>query len=239
MKILDCEQGGDQWFQHRAGKITASAADSLLTPKFKTRDGKGVETLLCKIIAEKWYGRPLDEEKFSSLPMEYGNLLEIEAKPMFRLITNLEIRTVGFIETDDGICGCSPDAIGEDFGVEIKSPMPTNHVRYLLSGEMVEEYLAQVHFSLYVTGFSHWYFMSYRRLMPPLILRVERDEKIISLIAEAVAGFKAKLDAGWSKIIEQNGGKEPVRPPTVDEVLAQDRANESKYEAGIDHLAGC
>jgi hypothetical protein len=30
-----------------------------------------------------------------------------------------------------------------------------------------------------------------------------------------------------------------VRPPTVDEVLAQDRANESKYEAGIDHLAGC
>ena len=154
--------------------------------------------------------------------MEYGSLLEIEAKPMFRLLTNLEIRNVGFIETDDGICGCSPDAIGDDFGVEIKSPMPTNHVRYLLSGEVPEEYLAQVHFSLYVTGLSHWYFMSYRRMMPPLILRVERDEKIIAQITEAVELFKAKFDAGWAKIIYQNGGKEPVKQMTVAEALAQE-----------------
>lgn len=223
MKIHDVKQGEDLWFSLRAGKITASAADSLLTPKFKAKEGKAAETLLAKTIAEKWYGRPLDEERFYSLPMEYGKLLEIESKPMFRLLTNLEIRDVGFIESDDGLCGCSPDAIGDDFGVEIKSPMPTNHVRYLLSGEMVEEYLAQVHFSLYVTGFSHWYFMSYRRLMPPLILRIERDEKIISLIGEAVELFKSKFDAAWSKIIEQNGGKEPVRQKTVDEVLAESK----------------
>ena len=142
------------------------------------------------------------------------------------MLTNLEIRNVGFIETDDGICGCSPDAIGDDFGVEIKSPMPTNHVRYLLSGEVPEDYIVQVHFSLFVTGLSHWYFMSYRRLMPPLILRVERDEKIIGLIAEAVALFRAKFETGWSKIIKQNGGIEPAKPMTVDEAMEEKPAHE-------------
>ena len=82
--------------------------------------------------------------------------------------------------------------------------------------------MAQVHFSLYVTGLSHWYFMSYRRLMPPLILRVERDEKIISQIGDAIKLFKEKFDAGWAKIIEQNGGKEPVKQMTVEEALAQE-----------------
>ena len=233
MKIHNCIQGSDEWLAARAGRLTASAAKSILTPLFKVKDGKAVDTLISRALSEKWLGRPLpDEDGFLSLPVEFGKILEIEAKPMFRLLTDLEISNVGFMESEDGFCGCSPDAAGCDFGVEIKSPMMPNHVKYLLANKVPDDYIVQCHFSMFVSGFPRWYFMSYRRMMPSLIIAVERDEKIQESIAEAVALFAAKMQSGWKTLIEKNGGKEPERQMTVDEAMAQDQP-----EIGNDLLA--
>jgi hypothetical protein len=202
MKIHDVQQGEEAWLKLRAEKITASEAKALLTPLFKVKDGKAVETLLARKLSERWLGTPLPDEDFSSLPMEWGKILEIEAKPMFRLLTDLEIHNVGFMSDDDGICGCSPDAVGDNFGVEIKSPGMPQHVKSLLAGKVLDEYLVQCHFSMFVSGFPCWYFMSYRRLMPSLIIKIERDDKIQSSIADAVSLFAAKMQAGWATLIE-------------------------------------
>ena len=224
MKIYEnVEQGGSEWLSLRAGKITASEADAILTPKFAAKESKAVDTYLGRKWAEKWQHAPIMDDDFFSAPVEWGKILEIEAKPTFKLLKDIELKNVGFVESDDGLCGASPDALTSDGGgLEIKSPLIQTHCKYLVAGVVPPDYIVQVHFSLYVTGLSHWYFMSYRRLMPPLILRVERDEKIIGQIAEAVELFKAKFDAGWTKIVAQNGGKEPVKQMTVEEALAQD-----------------
>ena len=224
MKTFEFAQHSADWFRARAGLLTASKADALLTPLFKVKDGKAVDTLLSKVLAEKWTGGPLPEDQINVLPMEYGTILESEARPAYTLLTGQEVREVGLVATDDGICGASPDGlIGEDCGIEIKCPNASTHVKYLLAAKVPDDYIVQVHFSLYVTGFPRWIFMSYRRTMPPLILTVERDEKIQCQIEEAVENFKSKMDTGWKTLISLNGGNPPPPPPpSVDEVLASE-----------------
>src|SRR5208282_4714782 len=126
------------------------------------------------------------------------------------------------------ICGASPDGlIGDDLGIEIKCPNASTHVKYLLAGKVPDDYIVQVHFSMFVTGFPRWIFMSYRRAMPPLILTVERDERIQGQIEEAVESFKSRMDTGWKTLVALNGGELPKPEPTVDEVLAADAEAEA------------
>jgi hypothetical protein len=228
MKVLNCAQGSEEWLKARSGLLTASKADSILTPLFKVKDGKAVDTLIAKSLAEKWTGRPLPEDAINSLPMEFGSILESEARPAYTLLTGQEVREVGLITTDDDACGASPDGIiGDDCGIEIKCPNASTHIKYLLAGKVPDDYVVQVHFSMFVTNFSHWIFMSYRREMPPLILDVKRDEKILVQIEEAVESFKSKMDTGWKTLIMLNGGQVPTPQKTVAEVLAEDAQNEN------------
>ena len=67
--------------------------------------------------------------------MEQGQFLEEKAKPAFTIETGIQIENVAFITTDDGLFGCSPDAmIACESGVEIKCPRLETHVGYLLDG---------------------------------------------------------------------------------------------------------
>jgi hypothetical protein len=199
MKIYSCEQGEHEWLQARVGKVTASEADQLLTPEFEIRKGEMPKTYLARKLAEHVLGRPL--EGFSSFVTEQGELLEMEARSWFAFETTHKVRQVGFIEHDDGRCGCSPDALlDDDGGLELKAPQPTNHVKYLLDGTLPKDYAVQVFFSLYVTGRPWWKFVSYRRKFQPVVIKVDRDEKIMAKIAECLTGFYAKFDAALQKL---------------------------------------
>lgn len=213
MKIHDTfEQHSLAWLNVRAGKLTASEADRLVTPLGKVRTGEGVKTLMLEKLAERWDGKPL-EKQASTFTMEQGTILEELALPAFELETGLRLKRVAFIETDDGKCGCSPDSVidGEDIGVEVKCPGVVNHLRYLLDGTLPSEYCLQVQFSMYVTGWKEWMFTSFRRRMPPLILSIKRDEEIQDAIHEAVVAFHGALDRAWLALLELNGGKPPAR----------------------------
>ena len=228
MKINTCAQHSDAWFKARAGMLTASKADALLTPLFKVKDGKAVDTMIAKCLAERWIGGPLPEDAVNSLPMEYGSILESEARPAYTFLTGQDVREVGLITDDSGICGASPDGlIGDDCGIEIKCPNASTHVKYLLAGKVPDDYIVQVHFSLFVSGFSRWVFMSYRRTMPPLILTVVKDDKIMVQIEEAVENFAHKMAIGWKTLVALNGDKEPERQKSVDEFRAEEAAKES------------
>lgn len=194
-----CAQGEHEWLQARVGKVTASEADQLLTPAFEIRTGEMPKTYLARKLAEAVLNRPL--EGFTSFETEQGEMLEMEARQWFAFEYNHDVRQVGFIEHEDGRCGCSPDALlDDDGGLELKAPQPTNHVKYLLGGTLPKDYAVQVHFSLYVTGRPWWKFVSYRRRFRPFVLTVQRDEKIMALIAEALAKFYAAFDAAMLKL---------------------------------------
>lgn len=203
MKTHNVEQGSDEWLQLRLGIVTASELDALVSPTGKIRTGEGVQTYLCKKLAERWTGAPLPS--FKSHEMEQGQLLEPEVLATIELTLELDLERIGFITTDDGRFGCSPDAMG----FEIKSPQPTNHVKWLLANECPSEYLLQVQGCMFATDFDSWDFISYRRGMPMLRVTVKRDNELMDTIADALAKFQKLIDEGWRKLVDCNGGELP------------------------------
>lgn len=198
MKVHDCKQGSPEWHALRLGIPTASEFDALITPEWKIRTGAGPETYLYSKLCEKVLGFAPEAGAWA---MEQGVILEQEARPFFEFTRETPVRVVGFCTTDDGRIGCSPDGlIGNNGGIEIKCPQPHTHLRYLLQGTLPKEYAAQVHGSMLVAGRDWWYFMSYSRQFPPLILRVERDERICHQIGNSLEQFLEKFDAALARI---------------------------------------
>jgi hypothetical protein len=218
MKIhRNITQISDAWLRLRAGKVTASEMHRLVSSTGKVRTGDGPATFLNEKLAEIIMGEPLPQAQFWQ--GSQGLWIEEGARPAFTLETGIEVEEVGFIETDDGKCGCSPDGLlvgtpgGQNCGLEIKCPTLPVAIGYLLAGEVPDDYVLQIHGSLFVTGYPQWKFFSYRRGLPPLIVTVEPDEKIQSAIGEAVAAFTDRLDAALGRLKELNGGVLPS-PPT-------------------------
>ena len=207
MKIhADIAQNSVDWQILRAGKVTASEFDALITPLGKVRDGDGVATYLAQKLAERWLGGPLPALQ-GVFDVEQGQILEERAKPAFTIHTGLETHNVAFIETDDGQCGCSPDAmVGMESGVEIKCPRAETHIGYLLAGKLPKQYVAQVQGSMFVTGCPTWHFFSYRRSFPAFHLVVARDDNFHRALAVALADFLAALDIAMKRLEELNGG---------------------------------
>jgi hypothetical protein len=207
MKIIkDIEQGSCDWLLLRAGKVTASGLKNILTPAFKIRTGEMAKTYMMQVLAERWIGGNLPQIS-GVFDLEYGKIIEGEARDFFTMNTGLAVESVAFIEADDERFGASPDGIINDCeGLELKAPAIVTHLKYLNEGVVPEEYLCQIHGSLYASGFKRWHFCSYRRNFPPLILTVERDEKIMATIAEALELFFENLDAAMAKLVKLNGG---------------------------------
>jgi len=205
MKIHEVEQGTEEWLALRCGIPTASEFRNLVTPKWKVRTGAGVDTYLARKLAERWRGSPLTS--WSGGSMEQGSLLEGEAVPYFEIETGQSVERVGFVTTDDGRWGCSPDGLlsGGGGGIEIKCPEPHTQVKYLLAGVCPEEYVAQVQGSMLVTESATWTFFSYCRGFPDLILVIERDEDAMEALADALEEFSERLDNGYGMLMDLFG----------------------------------
>lgn len=209
MKIIECEQSSLEWLLLRSGVVTASEADELFTPELKPRTGEMVNTLLHRKVAEIWIGANLPG--FSTMDMEIGKVLEEEVRPWYQLTFDEEITPVGFVTSDDGCIGCSPDGrIGEGWA-EIKCPLAQTHVGYLIGGEIPKTYRAQVHFSMLVTGAPWWKFVSYRRGFPPLVKTVYRDENVMSVMQTTMDGFLERLEDSVQRIEEMAGRNRPKK----------------------------
>ncbi len=218
MKIISCKQGSREWFAARAGVVTASEVSQLVNLKGEMRESKdgkdvsaGVYTYLYQKLAERWTGQPLFVG--GSFAMQQGAIREDEPRRLYEFETGQKIEEVGFITTNDGSMGCSPDGIlsSEGVGFEIKSPQRHNHLSYLFEGELPNEYVQQVHASMLVTGFSLWYFISYCVGFPMFKHPVARNEDIIDNMRAAVENFNGRLEKAYARLLELNGGNEPIR----------------------------
>jgi hypothetical protein len=214
VRIIDCEQLSEQWWRVRRGVPTASRFDSILTPK-TMKPAAAQQEYIHELIADTvrlspvWttnLGRPMTPE------MQFGVDTEPEARAWYEMERGLEARRVGFITTDDGRFGCSPDGLTEEGGVEIKCPSLKTQVRYLLEGGLPPEYRCQLHGTLIVTGRPWWDFCSYATGLPALLVRVEPDAFTEALAAE-LDRFRARYDADLSKILALLGPV--VEPPAV------------------------
>lgn len=199
MKIVDVRQGSSEWFVARAGVPSASEFDALISPLGKIRTGLGVQSYLNRKLAESLlHGPILTGAGFAA---DQGSMLEAEAIPRLRFELEWPIDRVGFVTTDDGRVGCSPDGlIGDDCGLEVKCPELPTAIEYLLGGVVPPDYVAQVQGAMLVTGRPRWRFVSYNRQLPLFIVEVERDPQFQQNLWIALNDFLTKLDAGLTKI---------------------------------------
>ena len=192
IQIVDCEQGGPEWFAARMGIPTASEFSTVMA---KGKDGgrsitrdKYMRQLAGEILTEE----PAPEG-YSNGFMERGKLLEEDARSLYAFMHDVEPEIVRFIR--NGRKGASPDSlIGADAGLEIKTAIPAVQIERLQRNDVPPEYIAQVQGSLWVTERDHWWFMSYCPKLPPLVVRVARDETYIAKLAASVDAFNEELD---------------------------------------------
>ena len=186
-------QGSYEWLQLRLGIPTASEFDKILTPK-TLKVSSQARGYAYRLVAEKLLGRPI--ENLSNLPwIERGKELEAQAVKSYEFDTDFETRAVGFITTDDGRIGASPDRllIGVNGAVEIKCPAPATHIGYLLDG-FGTDYILQAQGQMLVGGFDFIDRYSYHPELPPFRERTTRDETIIDALRNALRDFSEMID---------------------------------------------
>lgn len=199
MIIIDTVlQGSPEWHDLKAGIPGASSFDKIITTKGEP--SKSRQDYLYQLAGEAITGK--QEEGYTNFAMQQGIEREAESRALFELMHGVQVRQVGLIYRDDKAALCSPDGLIEDAGVEMKNPLLKTHVKYLLAGTFPMDYFQQVQGSLYITEFKHWFFMSHYPGMPPLILKVERDEKFISALAKALDLFVVELAGTIRKLKE-------------------------------------
>ena len=198
MIIEKCEQGSEAWFSLKLGKPSASNASKIIT-----NDGKPSKQrigYLYELAGEIITGKR--EEGYKNANMELGNESEDESRKFFEITNSVDVVQVGVIYKDEERKFlCSPDGIVDNkYGIELKNVLPKTQVKYLLDNELPSEYFSQVQFSLYVTGFKYWMFLSYVPAMKPLLIKVMPDNEFHKLLAVELELFHQELKTVINKI---------------------------------------
>lgn len=208
MRIIDCDQGTDQWFRARMGMPTASEFSTVMA---KGRDGgasKTRKTYMLKLAGEILTGEPM--ESHSNHHMERGKEMEGEARDLYAFMRDVDPVRVGFIV--NGRMGCSPDSlIGDEGAVEIKTKLPHLQIECLLSEKLPAEHRAQCQGILLVTGRKWIDFVSYWPGLPLHVVREEPDAEYQEKLAAALAEFNAELDEMVERIRRLSGEPSPLK----------------------------
>lgn len=211
MKIIDVEQGTEEWRQARAMKVTASRIDAVLSrARDRKSEGSTRRNYRAQIIAETLTGRAQEDKGFRSKAMEEGTENEPFARTAYEVRTGLDVEKVGLvIHPTIERAAASPDGlvlveradeqIVRALGiVEIKCPYPATHMAYRLADEVPEDYQPQMLWEMACTGAEWCDFISYCPELPaPLdlyVIRFPRDEKRIQAITAEVVVFLREVD---------------------------------------------
>jgi hypothetical protein len=160
--VYDVQQGSKEWHELRRRIPTASCFGKILTPKELRIGGAGSFSYLAQKFAET-----VSEEIIDWGDTDWtwrGKVLEKNVWPWYEFEYGVDVQHVGFVTTDDGTAGGSPDGlVGDDGGAEVKTPMMHTHVKYMLKPELLlGQYRLQVQGNLWVTGRKWWDLISYR-----------------------------------------------------------------------------
>ncbi len=196
------EQGTDEWFAARLGKITASkVSDVMMKPTTA-----GYQNYMTQLICERLTGVPT--ETFQSAAMLQGTETEPQARAMYELTTSLDVEKVGFVDhAVMPMVGASPDGlVGADGLIEIKCPQPTEHMRMVLGGEIQRKYVLQMHLQMMCAEREWCDFVSFSPTFPDHlqldVRRVVLDAEVEDEITAAIISFTETIEAKM-KVLQQ------------------------------------
>jgi len=196
LKTLPHEQGSEEWFAARVGIPTASCFKDIITSQGKKSAsfGRYANTL----VAAKLMGRA--PETFQNEWMARGTELEPQARAFYEFERDVTVTEVGLCLLDDGSAGASPDGLTDTYGLEIKCPAPHTHVDYLSKSKVPSEYIAQVQGCMWICERDAWDFLSFHPDMPPLLVRVNRDDEFIKTLSGLIVELNDKVLSTTEKI---------------------------------------
>lgn len=139
MKIVNKEQGSEEWFEYRKGKISGTMLGDLYSKRGTRKIG------FYELIAERLSLDPDDENR-----MDRGLRLEEEAIEAFTKETGKQVERVGIcvhdkypeiIQSPDGLI-----KIGDKYkeAIEVKCLSPARHLQAVVEGKVPSEYEAQM-----------------------------------------------------------------------------------------------
>lgn len=200
MQIVDVEQGTQQWFESRCGIVTASSASKLLAKG----QGKTRLAYMYQLIGEVMTGEPIHVWA-GNAHTERGHEDEPIARALYQKRVGMETQQCGFIRNheDIGWAGYSPDdLVGDDGLLEIKSRLAHIQAELLDTRKVPRDSFLQMQLGMWVSE-RHWCdYVSYCRGMPLFVHRVERDEKQITEIRQAVIEFYADMNFKLDRLAE-------------------------------------
>ena len=204
-KISDVDQNSEKWDQLRATRPTASEASKILTGggKTSTQREQYMRTLS---IASKYAVPSFTGNKWT----ERGHELEPEAIERLKKETNFDLRKVGFVESPITCFGCSPDQFiyhndSPIAGAEVKCFKMDKHLGIINKGVLPTENKAQVHSSLWVTGFPVWVFVLFCPEAFPLdfyMIEVTPDDYTVKM-GNAITEFHNEYQSKWAQYLAE------------------------------------
>ena len=194
--VKDIEQGTDEWHQLRLGIPTASCYDRIVTASGKP--SSQADAYINELTAEWIAGKPYGDWQ-GNAHTERGHLFEDDARAAYEFLTDRTVKQAAFVYRDkDRLTGCSPDGLiykGRKLvgGTEIKCPIDTIHLAYVVAGVCPAKYLPQVQGSMWICGVDSWDFISYHQEWEPFVVKVEREEKWSKSFDDLLPGFIERL----------------------------------------------
>jgi len=199
------EQGTDEWFAARIGKVTASRVADIIA-KTKTGYSSSRDNYMAQLICERLTNQKA--ESFTNAAMQHGTETEPLARAAYEALKDVLVDEVGFIPHPQILmAGASPDGLVGDNGlIEIKCPNTATHIDTLLSETVPTKYYTQMQFQLASTGRKWCDFVSFDNRLPEklqlFIKRVPRDDTYIKLMEAEIVQFIEEMDDKINKLMK-------------------------------------
>lgn len=195
------QQGSDEWFAARLGKVTASRAADVMTKKGSAaRANLSAQLVLERLTNTKG-------ESFSSAAMQWGVDQEPFARAAYEAHSGVWVDTVGFVQHPTiERAGASPDGlVGHDGLVEIKCPNTSTMIDTLLTGKVPSNYVTQMQMQMACTGRAWCDYAVFDSRMPVkaqlFVKRVQRDQKYIDDLNKEIIAFLAEVEISYQFLI--------------------------------------
>jgi putative phage-type endonuclease len=199
------DQGTEEWFTIRIGKVTASRVADVIA-KTKTGYSATRDNYMAQLVCERLTGQK--GESFTNAAMQHGTDTEPLARAAYEAYADVLVDEVGFVPHPSIImAGASPDGlVGDDGLLEIKCPNTATHIETLLSQSVPGKYNTQMQFQMACTGRQWCDFVSFDNRLPEelqlFVKRVPRDNEFIKQMEDEVVKFLNELDIKIAQLMD-------------------------------------
>lgn len=206
------QQGTDEWSKYRAGRITGSVLEEVLSKGSGGAESAGRRKLRFQLAIERETGIP-PAPGFENQAIRDGKEREPLARALYEARMDVLVEQYGFIDHPKiEWFGVSPDGVRDENpargGVEIKCPEVQTHCQTLLTKAVPRGYLLQMYGLMECADLEFCDYVSFnpafsegdaRRLF---IQRIYRDEEQIKVIRSEVIRINDDIEETRLKLRE-------------------------------------